>query len=262
MPSAFSVLEVKAWHVYITEESKGAEMSTQPIAFFDLDHTLLDGANGNMVVKYMVKTRRMGAGAIWKAVKFTTLYRLDRLPREEVYRWTFQECGKYDMAELVAMLDESYEQYVMPRLFKEGADCLAEHKAKGHLTVIATAAGEYMSEKVRMQLGADDKIAAIAPVVDGRLTDEIELPLPYGEGKEILARRYAESRGISLAECWFYSDSLADLPLLEAVGHPVAVNPQRAIRRIAAERGWPVRYWRTQAGFTQPSTATQLTFRM
>lgn len=234
----------------------------QPIAFFDLDHTLLDGANGNLVVRYMVKTRRMGAGAIWKAAKFTALYRLNRLPREEVYRWTFRECGRYSMAELVRMLDESYEQYVMPRLFKEGAECVAEHKAKGHHTVIATAAGEYMSEKVRVQLGADGKIAAVAAVVDGRLTDEVEMPMPYGEGKETLARRYADERGVDLGDCWFYSDSLADLPLLEAVGHPVAVNPQRAVRRIAAERGWPVRTWSTPAGFTEPSTPVELSFEL
>ena len=237
-------------------------MTPQPIAFFDLDHTLLDGANGNLVVKYMVKTRRMGLDAVWKAIKFTTLYRLNRLPREEVYRWTFRECGKYSMEELVEMLDESYEQYVMPRLFKEGAECVDEHKAKGHHTVIATAAGEYMSEKVRVQLGADGKIAAVAAVVDGRLTDQVEMPMPYGEGKEILARRYAERMGVSLADCWFYSDSLADVPLLQAVGHPFAVNPQRAVRRIAAERGWPVLNWNTPAGFTEPSTAVELSFEL
>ena len=235
-------------------------MSSPPIAFFDLDHTLLNGANGNLVVMYMVKTRRMGVDAIWKAIKFTVLYRLNRLPREEVYRWTFRECGKYSMDELIGMLDESYEQYVMPRLFAEGAARVLEHAKKGHTTVIATAAGEYMSEKVRVQLGADDKIAAIAAVRDGRLTDEVEMPMPFSEGKEILARRYAEGRGVSLDDCWFYSDSLADLPLLQAVGHPVAVNPQRALRRIAEERGWPVEYWKTPAGFTVPSVAEQLTF--
>jgi HAD superfamily hydrolase (TIGR01490 family) len=235
-------------------------MSAAPIAFFDLDHTLLDGANGNLVVIYMVKKRLLGLEAIWKALKFTILYRLNRLPKEEVYRWTFQECGKYPIDELIRMLDEAYEMCVMPRLFREGAESVADHKSRGHHTVIATAAGEYMSEKVRVQLGADGKIAARAPVRNGYLTDELERPLPYGEGKEALARAYAAGMGVDLADCFFYSDSVADLPLLLAVGNPVAVNPQKGLKKTAGEKGWPVLYWRTPAGFTEPSEARELTF--
>jgi HAD superfamily hydrolase (TIGR01490 family) len=235
-------------------------MSSVPIAFFDLDHTLMIGANGNLVVKYMVKTHRLGLDAIWKAIKFTILYRMNRLPREEVYRWTFQECGKYTIKELVLMLDEAYEVYIMPRLTIEGEKAIAEHRSKGHLTVIATAAGEYISEKVRVQLGADDKIAAMAPVRDGRLTDELCRPLPFGDGKEALARTYAAKRGVDLVDCYFYSDSMADLPLLRAVGNPVAVNPQRKLKAIAIEKGWPMLLWNTPAGYTQPSQAQQLTF--
>jgi HAD superfamily hydrolase (TIGR01490 family) len=235
-------------------------MSPQSIAFFDLDHTLLDGANGNLVVIYMVKKRLLGMEAIWKAIKFTVLYRLNRLPKEEVYRWTFQECGKYPIDELIRMLDEAYEMCVMPRLFREGAECVAEHRSRGHHTVIATAAGEFMSEKVRVQLGADGKIAAKAPVRDGYLTDELERPLPYGEGKEELARAYAEGMGVDLADCYFYSDSVADLPLLMAVGNPVAVNPQKGLKKVAEEKGWPVFCWRIPAGYTVPSQAQELTF--
>jgi HAD superfamily hydrolase (TIGR01490 family) len=235
-------------------------MSDASIAFFDLDHTLMTGANGNLVVKYMVKTRRLGVEAIWKAIKFTVLYRMNRLPREEVYRWTFQECGKYNIEELIQMLDEAYEFYIMPRLNLEGERAIADHRSKGRLTVIATAAGEYVSEKVRVQLGADDKIAAIAPVRDGHLTDEICRPLPFGEGKEALARAYAAKRGVDLKDCYFYSDSMADLPLLKAVGHPVAVNPQKKLKSIAMEKGWLVLLWKTPAGFTQPSQAQNLTF--
>ncbi len=236
--------------------------SSQPIAFFDLDHTLLDGANGNLVVMYMVKKRLLGMEAIWKAVKFTALYRLNRLPREEVYRWTFQECGKYPIHELVRMLDEAYEACVMPRLYREGADCIASHRERGHRTVIATAAGEYMCEKVRVQLGADDKIAAKAPVRNGYLTDELERPLPYGEGKAELARAYASAHGVDLDACYFYSDSVADLPLLRAVGHPVAVNPQRGLRRIASAEGWTMLNWREHACFAEPSIAVELSFEV
>ncbi|MDY6795043.1 MAG: HAD-IB family hydrolase [Actinomycetota bacterium] len=235
-------------------------MEGKVIAFLDLDHTLLQGANGNLVIKYMIKRRRMGLDAIWKAIKFTVLYRLNKLPREEVYRWTFRECGKYDMDELLLMLDEAYEEYIMPRLFEEGMKCVQGHRSKGHITVIATAAGEYVSEKVRVQLGADDKIAAVAEVVDNRLTDELHMPVPYSEGKLALAEEYASGRSAALDDCFFYSDSIADLPLLKAVGNPVVVNPQRKLKKIADKRGWPVEYWNTPAGFSTPSQPEKLTF--
>ena len=119
-----------------------------------------------------------------------------------------------------------------------------------------------MCEKVRVQLGADDKIAARAPVRNGYLTDELERPLPYGEGKAELARAYASAHGVDLADCWFYSDSVPDLHLLRAVGHPVAVNPQRGLKKIALSEGWPVLYWKDHAGFTAPSVAQDLTFEV
>ncbi len=111
-----------------------------------------------------------------------------------------------------------------------------------------------------MQLGADDKIAAMAPFVDGYLTEDFDLPLPYGEGKLSRALEYAAARDTGLGDCWFYSDSLADLPLLEAVGHPVAVNPQRKLRKLALERGWDVVDWKDHLEGEAPSVARQLTF--
>jgi HAD superfamily hydrolase (TIGR01490 family) len=231
------------------------------IAFFDLDHTLLKGANGNMVVRYMVRRRLLGPGALWRAARYTLLYRLNRIPYMEVYRWTFRECGKYPLPELLEMLDEAYARYILPSLYREGRDKIAEHKARGHLTVIATAAGEYISEKVRVQLGADDRIAATAPVRDGHLTDRLDEPLPFGEGKLERAREFARARGASLEDCYFYSDSLADLPLLEAVGHPVAVNPSRGLLRVARGRGWPVLRWKETLGGEAPAEAERLGFR-
>ncbi len=230
------------------------------IVFFDLDHTLLKGANGNMVVRYMVRRRLMRPGAAWRAARYTLLYRLNRIPYMEVYKWTFRECGKYPLNQLLALLDEAYERYILPCLFQEGREKIAEHKSLGHLTVIATAAGEYISEKVRVQLGADDRIAATAPVRDGRLTDELEEPIPFGEGKLWRARDYADKRGVPLEGCWFYSDSLADLPLLEAVGYPVAVNPSRGLRKLADRRGWPVLHWRKTLRGEKPAAAERLSF--
>ncbi len=230
------------------------------IAFFDVDGTLLDGSSGNMIVKYMVKERLLGWDAVWKAIKYTTLYKLNILPYEEVYRWSFEGSANQPIEELTALLDRIYEAYLLPNFYAEGRERIREHREKGDYTVIATAVGEYMAEKVRVQFGADDKICAMAPVRDGRVTTDFELPLPYAEGKLELARRVAEARGVPLEECYFYSDSASDYPLLAAVGHPIVVNPQWELRRLVKGKSWPVERWKEHAGFTQPSRAMQLSW--
>ncbi len=230
------------------------------IAFFDVDGTLLDGSSGNMIVKYMVKERLLGWDAVWKALKYTALYKLNLLPYEEVYRWSFEGSANQTIEELTAMLDRVYETYLLPNFYEEGRRKVREHAERGDRTIIATAVGEYMAEKVRAQFGADDKICARAPVREGRVTAELEMPLPYAEGKLELARRMAEQQGTSLADCWFYSDSASDLPLLAAVGHPVLVNPQWELRRQVKGRNWPVEKWTTHAQFESASCAVQLSW--
>jgi HAD superfamily hydrolase (TIGR01490 family) len=230
------------------------------IAFFDMDNTLLRGDNDILLVSYMFRTGRLGMGARLKMSKFNLLARYDRFSIEEWRRWVFRELGRFEADELMRIANEAYECRIMPRLYREGKEHIAAHRAKGHLTVIATAAWELVSEKVRVQLGADDKIASITQFRNGRLTDELQNRLPYGEGKKVLAELYASDRGVDLKDCYLYTDSIADLPLLEAVGHPAAVNPGRDLRRLAEERGWPVLTWKTPAGFLEPSVAEHLSF--
>ena len=230
------------------------------IAFFDLDDTLLDGANGNMIAKYMYEEKLLGWDALFRALRYTILYKLNILPYEKVYIWSFRLSATYPIEELLIILDRAYERYILKRFFEEGHLKIEEHRKKGHFTVIATAAGEYIAEKVRVQLGADEKIAAMVPVRNGYLTDEMERPLPFGEGKLKLAKRMAEQRGHDLKDCYFYSDSAADYPLLAAVGHPVLVNPQIRLRRMVKGKGWPVERWRKYSEFPEPSKAERLSF--
>ncbi len=230
------------------------------IAFFDVDGTLLDGSSGNMIIMYMVKEHLLGWDAVWKALKYTTLYKLNVLPYQEVYRWSIEGLANQHIEEMTALLDRIYETYLLPKFFEEGRDCIRKHRKRGDFTVIATAVGEYMAEKVRAQFEVDDKICAIAPVRDGRVTTEYEMPLPYAEGKLELARSMAEERGVSLSDCYFYSDSASDLPLLAAVGHPVLVNPQWELRRQVKGKHWPVERWKEHARFPEASRAVQLSW--
>src|SRR6185312_10915197 len=105
--------------------------------------------------------------------------------------------------------------------------------------IVLSASGEEVVQPIAAMVGADSAIATRMAVVDGRYTGAVEYYC-YGEEKAESARRIAAQRGYRLADCRAYSDSITDLPLLEAVGHPTVVNPDRALRREAVRRGWPI----------------------
>ena len=121
----------------------------------------------------------------------------------------------------------------------EATELIAEHRANGDEVVVLSASGQEVVEPIAALVGADRCVATRMGVVDGRYTGAIEYYC-YGEEKARAARDIAAARGYRLADCRAYSDSITDLPLLEAVGHPTVVNPDRALRREAELRGWPI----------------------
>ncbi|MHB8895725.1 MAG: HAD family hydrolase [Candidatus Geothermincolia bacterium] len=224
-------------------------MDNKVIAFFDLDHTLLDGANGTFYAIQMIREKLMANRVIVLVVWYSILYKLNRLPREAVYKKVVDEMGRYTVLEMIGMMDRGFEQYIIPRIYQGGVDLVRDHNEKGHRTVIATAAGEYIAERVRVQLGADDFIATPTPIKGEHMSSEVMGPMAFQEGKLEMALDYCEARGTDPADCWFYSDSASDLPLLEAVGHPVIVNPQVKLRVENRSHGWPVLEFHDYAHF-------------
>ncbi len=122
-----------------------------------------------------------------------------------------------------------------------GRERMRRHREQGHHVAIVSASTPYAVKPVARALDLEDAYIATELEVDGGcFTGRIREPACYGAGKVERALEYAARHGIDLERSYFYSDSASDLPLLEAVGHPVAVNPNRKLRKIAAARGWPV----------------------
>ena len=117
--------------------------------------------------------------------------------------------------------------------------CSTEHRTAGQDVIIVSTSGQEMVGPIGALLGASSVIATRMEVADGHYTGQVEF-YAYGEAKAEQVRLLAAERGYSLPHCYAYSDSVTDLPMLEIVGHPRAVNPDRALRRIALQRGWPV----------------------
>jgi phosphoserine phosphatase len=137
------------------------------------------------------------------------------------------------------IVNETLHEIVDPLVYAEAADLIEEHRAAGREIVIVSSSGAEMVEPIGEMLGVDQVVATRMVTEDGRYTGEIEF-YAYGANKAEAMRQVAADGGYDLADCYAYSDSITDLPMLSAVGHPTAVNPDRGLRKAALERGWPV----------------------
>jgi len=148
-------------------------------------------------------------------------------------------CAGWDVAQVRGVVAQALHETVEPLVYAEAQALIAEHREQGDEIVILSASGQEVVEPIAAMIGADRSVATRMAVVDGRYTGDIDYYC-FGEAKAEAARAIAAERGYDLARCRAYSDSITDLPLLSAVGFPTVVNPDRALRRIAQERGWPV----------------------
>jgi phosphoserine phosphatase len=161
-----------------------------------------------------------------------------------------------------AIVADTLHHIVTPMIFSEAVELIDRHHAEGRDVVIVSSSGAEVVEPIGAMLGADRVLATRMVVEDGRYTGEIEF-YAYAENKATAIRELAEREGYDLDSSYAYSDSFTDLPMLEAVGHPTAVNPDRALRKEAVAREWPVLVFTRRvrlrdrfAGVTLPPAST------
>lgn len=213
-------------------------------AFFDLDKTVI--AKASMVAfsrplhRAGLLSRRTLVRAAWGQLVFARLGasagKLEKL-RESVLRLT----RGWDQAEISAIVRETLEAVIEPIIFDEALECIREHRAAGRKVFIVSASPEEVVAPIARWIGVDEAIATRAELDEhGRYSGRTERYV-YGPEKAVAVREVAVRDGIDLSRSWAYSDSATDVPMLELVGHPTAVNPDRELARTAAERGWEIR---------------------
>lgn len=148
-------------------------------------------------------------------------------------------CAGWDVAQVTSIVNETLHDVVDPLVYAEAAELIANHKAEGHDVIVLSATGDEVVAPIAGLLGADAHVATRMEIADGKYTGEVEFYC-YGEEKANAARRLADAHGYDLEHCYAYTDSSTDIPLLQAVGHACAVNPDRGLRRAAEENGWEV----------------------
>ncbi|HTV12374.1 MAG TPA: HAD-IB family hydrolase [Acidimicrobiales bacterium] len=219
-----------------------ARAPAQAAAFFDLDKTVIAKASimafSRPFYREGLLTRRVLAQGLWGHLLFLRFGASSQAVERLRLRMLALTEG-WEQERVRRIVAETLIQVVGPITYKEALDLIAGHKAAGRRVYIVSAAPEEIVVPLARYLGAEGAIATQAAVDAGRYTGKL-LSYTFGPEKAATISRIAERDGIDLTESWAYSDSATDVPMLEIVGHPAAVNPDRALRRIAQMRGWPV----------------------
>jgi HAD superfamily hydrolase (TIGR01490 family) len=210
-------------------------------AFFDLDKTLMAGSSGMQFARVATRQGIVGRRQLARWGFEHLRYRLRGTTDErtaEVLR-VARELISGVPARTIARMGPEVMAAILPRVYPQMLDEVYEHQDAGRQTLIVSAAGHDVVESLAAVLGMDGGIGTRYEVdAAGDFTGRLDGPFVYGPGKVEAMRGYAERHGIDLEESFAYSDSLSDLPMLRAVGNPVAVNPDPPLAAIAKEEQW------------------------
>jgi HAD superfamily hydrolase (TIGR01490 family) len=229
-------------------------------AFFDLDKTIISRSSTLAFGPSFYQHGLISRGEAMRSACAQLLFRLGGAGHQRMERIRSQVseiCRGWPADQVSEIVTAHLADVILPYVYADAQRLMAEHRAAGQDVVIVSTSGREMVEPIGELLGATDVIASRMQVADGRYTGRVEF-WAYGEAKAARVRELAAERGYRLEDCYAYSDSVTDLPLLEVVGHPRAVNPDRALRRIARRRRWPVLDFRPLAPAVSatPATAT------
>lgn len=211
------------------------------LAIFDLDNTLLAGDSDHAWGEFLVEEGMVDAEDYKQANdRFYQEYLNGELDIFHYQRFILQPLSRHNMEELEAWRDDFMRKKVAPMMLDKAAKLLAEHREQGHTLMIITATNRFITEPIAHKLGVEHLIATEPELVNGRFTGEVAGTPSFQEGKVERLNDWLAGNGESLTGAWFYSDSRNDVPLLEKVDNPMAVDPDPTLEQIARERGWPV----------------------
>ncbi len=211
-------------------------------AFFDLDKTIIAKSSTLAFSKPFQAGGLISRRAVLRSTYAQFVYLVggaDHDQMEKMRAFMSQLCAGWDVATVREIVAETLHHVVDPLVYDEAVSLIEEHHRAGRDVVIVSTSGSEVVEPIGAMLGADHVVATLLEVVDGCYTGEISY-YAYAEEKARAVAALAEEHGYDLARSFGYSDSVTDVPMLEVVGSPHAVNPDRELRRLAAARGWPV----------------------
>lgn len=225
------------------EQIAGASDEQHAAAFFDLDKTIIAKSSTLAFGRPLYKAGFLNRRALLKAGIAQIVYVMvgaDHDQMEKVRGQLLALTKGWDRVQVQELVRETVDEIVAPLVYAEALALIDEHHRAGRTVVIISSSPEEVVRPLAVYLGVDDVIATRSKSgPDGRYTGELDF-YAYGQGKAEAIRDLAERDGVDLTASYAYSDSATDLPMLEAVGHPVVVNPDKELADIAGARDWQV----------------------
>lgn len=214
------------------------------LCLFDLDNTLLTGDSDYAWAQFLIEQGVLD-GAVYEEANdaFYASYKAGTLDIHEFLAFQLRPLSQYPRAQLDAWHKQFMATKILPMITPASRKLVNSHLDAGHLCVIITATNSFVTTPIARELKIPHLIATEPEMVNGAFTGKTHGVPSFREGKITRLDAWLKDYGKPLSEfeqSWFYSDSLNDLPLLEYVSNPVAVDPDDTLRRIAGERGWPV----------------------
>ncbi|MGQ0670517.1 MAG: HAD family hydrolase [Actinomycetota bacterium] len=215
-------------------------------AFFDLDKTIISRSSSLALSRPMYRAGMVPRSALLRGAYAQLVYLLvgaDEKKMERLKEGMLALTKGWDRAQVEELVRDVLIDVIDPFVYQEALDLMALHRSEGRRVYVVSSSPEEVVRPLARHFGASGVIATRAEIEDGKYTGELAFYC-YGEAKAGAIRDLAGSVGLALEGSYAYSDSITDLPMLESVGHPVAVNPDRELRKEAEARGWDIRDFR------------------
>ncbi len=211
------------------------------VALFDLDNTLIAGDSDRLWGDYLVAVGGVDSETFAaENERFYREYEAGTLDIDLFLAFALRPLAEHDEDVLLEWREEFIREWIEPLILEAGRDLIQRHRDRGDRLAVVTATNRFVTEPIVERLGIETLLATEPERRGGRYTGRHVGTPTFQEGKVVAVRHWLATEGLAETERWFYSDSLNDLPLLREVEHPVAVDPDNALRREAKERGWPV----------------------
>ncbi|HEY3242288.1 MAG TPA: HAD-IB family hydrolase [Phycisphaerae bacterium] len=235
-------------HSALTGRDSGlrTQESAPAAAFFDVDGTLV----GRHIVHHYIHIRQRllprVARALWTGAFFCKApyyLLLDKLSRTRLNEVFYRNYAGLRAADVRGCIESCFECVIRPHVFGEALECVSAQRSAGRRVVFVTGSIDFIMEPLARFLNADDVIAPRLIERAGYFTGELDGPPVGHHEKARRIRAYAAAAGLDLSASFAYGDSIADVPMLESVGHPCVVNPDKPLSHMAHRRNWPIYHW-------------------